>query len=310
MSKALQLDTFGSKFSESDRSFDGNGANASGETTPGPVDHHAIGISAPEFYEGSKPLAPMIGVIGSKGGVGATTFSINLSVCLADIFNSTATLVDANLQQPDAAAMLGRQLRYTILDLVNKTGAVTPEMLAACCASLDGRDRSFLLSGPMTGEAALKTDLSSLWRCLETIRNYSEYWVIDLPRNIDEHLVKMLDECNLILIVFEATTTSVVGARRWLQVFRDLGYDTNNLLFILSRAGSKEKLLLEGELDELMSDCRLMRVPNAFRLCQEAAIQSMPAYLVASKNAYVTAMKEVATIVNKLARQGVMHGKH
>jgi CO dehydrogenase nickel-insertion accessory protein CooC1 len=160
------------------------------------------------------------------------------------------------------------------------------------------------LSGALTGEAALKTDLSSVWECLASIRAYSEYWIIDLPRNIDQHLVKMLDGCNLILVVLEATTTCVIDARRWQRIFGDLGYDTNNLLFILNRAGSREKMLLEEELDELMSDCRLMRVPNAFRLCQQAAIKSMPAYLVANKNEYVISMKKIATTVNQLVKRG------
>src|SRR5580658_8825890 len=43
---------------------------------------------------------PVVGVLGAKGGSGATTIAVNLAVAIASMRVRT-TLIDANLQQPD-----------------------------------------------------------------------------------------------------------------------------------------------------------------------------------------------------------------
>lgn len=63
------------------------------------------------------PAPPLIVVAGGKGGVGATTIAVNLAVALAQQGQRTV-LVDANLNQPDAAALCRLEEKETILDVL------------------------------------------------------------------------------------------------------------------------------------------------------------------------------------------------
>src|SRR5438105_3154382 len=75
---------------------------------PKPAAERSPGVPLPKAPSQQTVVrkAPVIGVLGVKGGAGATTIAINLAFAMSKRYGS-ATLIDANLQQPDTAAMLG-----------------------------------------------------------------------------------------------------------------------------------------------------------------------------------------------------------
>ena len=60
----------------------------------------------------------MITVLGGKGGVGATTIAVNLTVAIAAL-GRRAVLVDANLQQPDVASQCRLDETETLTDVLS-----------------------------------------------------------------------------------------------------------------------------------------------------------------------------------------------
>src|SRR6516162_5942328 len=76
-----------------------------------PVGDHAgdtaSGADAPFFA----------GVIGAKGGVGASTLAFNLAAALHEILPDV-TLVDADVQQPALSVLSAHEPNYTISDLL------------------------------------------------------------------------------------------------------------------------------------------------------------------------------------------------
>ena len=244
-----------------------------------------------------KEKSSIIGILGAKGGVGATTLAINLSVSIATNHGST-TFVNANLQQPDAAVMLGQRPKYNLLDLLSKTGDLQKEISSSCRSPLcDRLDNCFLLTPPLSGEAVLKTNLSQLSQCMRSLSSDARYWIIDLPKAIDSHLISVLDSCDLIVLVLEATAGAVANARRWLNVFDDLNYQRTNIAVVANRAGSKAGLL-EDELREMMGDSSVLAVPNSSALCRAASLQATPASLLSPKDRYSRAITDLARNIN------------
>jgi len=266
------------------------------------------------LYDGQKTIAfpetdhsHMIGVVGAKGGVGATTISINIAAGLSGKFKHV-TLVDANFQQPDIAVMLGDNPKHTLLGMFSKMDELDSGLLSSYSTPLtDKLQNCLFLSPPLSGEAVLKSNLSELSKCLAAIRPHSQCLVIDLPKSLDRHLLAVLDCLDVIVLVFDATVTGISDARRWLNTFIDLGYGQDKIFLVLNRSGSKAKLF-EKELDQVMPGAGVHRVPNDFELCQASVEQATPACLISPRSKYVKATKEITDqLFSILKKRGQRH---
>jgi pilus assembly protein CpaE len=236
---------------------------------------------------------PMVAVVGAKGGVGATSIAINLAAALS-MTDIRTTIVDANLQQPDVANMIGKEPEHSFMEMLNRKNSLDRQIFEACSASLSNVDLPLnFLSPPLDGSAAFKANLSELAECLSTIRTYSQFWVLDLPRHIDKHLVNIIDMCDKILLVFEATVQSVATCRRWLNIFNELGYSKDKIICVLNRSGSKYTGV-EQQLTEHFSGETIFRIPNASSIAWECSIKGTPIVLAQPNHKYSQAMLKLA----------------
>jgi pilus assembly protein CpaE len=245
---------------------------------------------------GTTPETTMIGVLGVKGGVGTTTVSVNLACALAQLRGLQVTLFDANVQQPDAACLLNRHPRFSILDLLSRQ-TLDDELLAACCETLalDGKGTLRLISPPADAGQALQIESRDVTNLLAALKAHSQpaAWVVDLPRNIDSHLVATLDLMTNIVLVLEATVPALAAARRWFEVFQDLGYGSERVVCVLNRSGGKMKEI-ESQLDSNLRGYPLLRLANAYEAAERACIEGLPLLQLAPRSAYTRDMQELA----------------
>lgn len=217
---------------------------------------------------------PIIGVLGVKGGVGTTTLSLNLAQSLSRVGNQV-TLLDANLQQPDVATLLGKKPEFSLVELLSRGSDIDKEVFEACLVKADEEPAAIqILSPPMSGDGALRTNLSQLSELLSAIRSYSSLWVIDLPRTLDRHLVTMLDKCNHLVVVFEPTLACTAALKRWMKVFEELSYPSEKILFALNRTGGKYKTVEQAVVDQLSGDS-LFKIPNDYIHVERALSQGI-----------------------------------
>lgn len=238
----------------------------------------------------------IVGVLSAKGGSGATTLAVNMSALLADRAGSTV-LVDANLQNPDAALFLGQTAQFGLLELLTGASAPTPEAVNACSIHFSGRQHEWsLLSPPVSGEAALKTHLSSIASCLKATRWNSDYWIVDLSNHLDRHLVTMLDACDVIVVVFEETLAGVSAARRWFNTFQQLEYNPQNIVYVMNRTGSKNRAA-EAQIRELLP-ATAIKVPNAFSLLDESLAAGEPPVVTNRRHKFSQSIAELVERVS------------
>ncbi len=252
-----------------------------------------------------KPTPPVIAVLGAKGGVGSTSIAVNLAAMLA-VAGKKTTLVDCNLQQPDVAQLVGIEPEHSLMEMINRLPFPDKQLYDACCAPVKsgpmGRAELCpaptlnLLSPPLAGEAALKANLSQLAECLKLVRCYSDFWVIDLPKHLDKHLVNMTDMCDKILLVLEPTVSGVAACRRWLNIFSDLGYDKNKIICVVNRAGAKYTSV-EQQLDDCFAEKPIFRLPNASAIAWDCATRGVPIVTAHPKHAYTQAITKLIQFV-------------
>ncbi|CAN5303271.1 hypothetical protein BH11CYA1_BH11CYA1_37710 [soil metagenome] len=253
--------------------------------------------------------AKVIGVLGAKGGVGSTTISINLAAALATHgTNNPVTLLDANLQQPDVACLLNCRPRFSLLDLALRS-AVDDEIIAACAENIvlePGRlARQFcLFSPPLDASQALQVSLADVSRLLGIFKELSATCIVDLPRSVNLELVSMLDLCDCIVLVLEPSVTALAAARRWFDVFQDLGLAKERLVAVLNRSGGKHREI-EKQLSNELNGVPLLRLPNAYEACENASIEGLPVLVKYPRTAYSKAIADLALASQKRSLQYV-----
>jgi pilus assembly protein CpaE len=241
-------------------------------------------------------ISPAVAVIGAKGGAGATTVAINLAAALS-LLRVPTTIIDGHLQHPGVASLLGVEPAHSIIELLTRVGDVDRKLFDACAGDVAGAHFK-LLSPPLSGEAALQTDLTELSRCLELIRHYSDFWVVDLPQHLDRHLVTLTDLCSKIVLVFEATVPGVAACQRWLKVFRDLGYEQERIICLLNRSGSKFKGV-EEQLDDSFFGQPIFRLPNASSAIWDCANKAVPLVVDNPSHPYSKAVLKLAEQISQ-----------
>lgn len=245
----------------------------------------------------AKTTAKVIGVLGAKGGVGATTITINLAATLASTAaNNTISLLDANLQQPDAACLLNCTPRYSLLDLARRS-AVDDEVIAACAENIVLEPaklaRHFrLFSPPLDANLALQVSLAEVVRLLSLFKELPGTCIVDLPRSVNLDLVSMLDLCDCIVLVLEPTVTALAAARRWFDVFQDLGLANDRLVAVLNRSGGKLKEI-EKQLSSELNGVSMLRLPNAYEACESASIEGVPVVAKYPRSPFSKAIDEI-----------------
>ncbi|MBC7998201.1 MAG: hypothetical protein IAF58_09675 [Leptolyngbya sp.] len=242
------------------------------------------------------PLAnALIGVVGSKGGVGATTVCVNLATSLAQNLapdGGFTTLVDANFHQPDAALQLSCQPKHTISEILARAHSLEPQVIEACKNAVGANSGLHLITPAIDGSAGTTYNLSDLVSCLPSLKASSSTTVVDLPRHLDRSLVSLFDQCDIILLVVEPNISSIAATTRWLAAFRDLEYASEKILLVANRMGSKARLL-EQQLLSTFSRNSIAILPNAFRAMETAQIDGLPVLSLLPKDAYSKAMREL-----------------
>ena len=124
-----------------------------------------MNVLAPLSQKKEKPSAKLvgnalIGVLGSKGGTGATTLSVNLAAALSRSLpeETSVSLLDANFHQPDAALYLNCRPEHTLTELLSRAQNLEPHVVDACKNTVAGSDNLRLITAPADGSAATRQD--------------------------------------------------------------------------------------------------------------------------------------------------------
>jgi pilus assembly protein CpaE len=181
-------------------------------------------------------LAPMICVLGPKGGTGKTLVSTNLSVALARRGNRTA-LVDLDLQFGDVGLALGLRPDKTIYDLVNSGGSLDEDKLRDYLV----RHSSGLgvLLAPTRPDQASAITVDFLRDVFTTLRTMSDYVVVDTPPGFTPEVIAAIDSSTAVCLVGMLDSLSLKNTKLGLETLELMGYAPDRISLVLNRADTR-----------------------------------------------------------------------
>jgi pilus assembly protein CpaE len=181
-------------------------------------------------------LAPMICVLGPKGGTGKTLVSTNVAVALALEGHRTA-LVDLDLQFGDVGLALGLRPDKTIYDLVRSGGSLDEDKLDAYLV----RHSSGLgvLLAPTRPDQASAVTVDFLRDVFTNLRSMCDYVLVDTPPGFTPEVIAAIDSSSHVCIVGMLDSLSLKNTKLGLETLELMGYDPKRISLALNRADTR-----------------------------------------------------------------------
>ena len=177
--------------------------------------------------------APMITVLGPKGGTGKTLTSCNLAVSLAQL-GASAVVVDLDLQFGDVGLALGLTPERTIYDLASSGGSLDAEKVDGFLAEHSSGARALL--APVRPDQAAAIDPSFLRQVYELLRAQHDFVIVDTPPAFTPEVIATIDASSHLCLVGMLDALSLKDTKIGLETLAQMGYDPDGFTFVLNRA--------------------------------------------------------------------------
>jgi pilus assembly protein CpaE len=182
------------------------------------------------------PVAPLVCVLGPKGGTGKTLVASNLSVALARR-DLRVALVDLDLQFGDIGLALGLAPERTIYELA-KAGPPYDH---------DKLDRHLMrhssgvkvLVGPTRPDHASAISVDFLRDVYASLRTMSDIVIVDTPPGFTPEVIATIDVSTAACVVGMLDSLSLKNTKLGLETLDLMGYPPEHITLILNRADSR-----------------------------------------------------------------------
>jgi pilus assembly protein CpaE len=180
--------------------------------------------------------APMICVLGPKGGTGKTVTSSNLAVALAQAGKSVSA-IDLDLQFGDLALAMGVRPDKTMYDLVQSGGSMDAGKLDAYAMPHSSGVR--VLVAPTRPDQASSIGPEFLREVYPLLRATSDFVVLDSSPGFTPEVISAIDNSTYVCMIGTLDTLSLKNTRLGLETLELMGYDPDRVVLVLNRADSR-----------------------------------------------------------------------
>ncbi len=168
--------------------------------------------------------ARVIAVTSGKGGVGKTSFSVNLAIEMAKL-GKKVVVFDADFGLANVEVMLGIRPRYNLLDVIKNNMSITDIIT-------NGPSNIGFISGGSGVEELAKLDINSIRLLvseLSKLDNMYDVIIIDTGAGITDTVMEFVMMSPEVVLVVTPEPTSITDAYSLLKVLRNK--DTFNPLY-------------------------------------------------------------------------------
>lgn len=192
-----------------------------------------LGSDGDTGYSADGNQGNLIAVIGTKGGVGATTVAINLAISIHQKTKDYVSLAEVRPGQ----GSIGLQLGY-------RNSTVQNEMLEASLPEITlnrleeslvthGSGVQILLSSFNPGDAILQNNLDQMDYIIRGLKKLSPNTVIDFGAGLAPITQRVLNILDQIVIVAEPVPSSLIQTKALLQNLSSLGVNEQKIFVLL-----------------------------------------------------------------------------
>jgi pilus assembly protein CpaE len=203
-------------------------------------------------------LAPLIVVLGPKGGTGKTLTVCNLAVALA-ARKARPVVVDLDLQFGDVGLALGINPKQTIYDLAVSGGDLDGEKVESYLSRHESGAR--LLLAPVRPDQAAAIDVGFLRKVLEILRGLYDFVLVDTPPAFSPEVIAAIDSSSYICLVGMLDALSLKDTKIGLETLAQMGFGADEIELVLNRADTNVGIS-ERDVQEVLGKTPDVLVPS------------------------------------------------
>jgi pilus assembly protein CpaE len=181
-------------------------------------------------------LAPMVCVLGPKGGTGKTLTSCNLAVSLAQSGRKVA-LIDLDLQFGDVGLALGLAPERTLHDLAKLGGSVDAEKIESFLVPHASGVR--VLMAPTRPDQAAGITVEFLRDVYSALRAGNDFVIVDTPPGFTPEVIASIDSSSHVCMVGMLDSLSLKNTKLGLETLELMGYEPGRIQLLLNRADTR-----------------------------------------------------------------------
>ena len=239
-----------------------------------------------------------ISVMGSKGGVGATTIAVNLAVSLAaKEHNKTVALLDMKLFG-DIHLYLEIEPSYTWVEIIKNI----PLMDAAFLKSVLTLDLSgvHVLPSPAYLPPHNMATPEKIDRLLKVMSKMSDFIVVDLGHVLNETTLKILEVSDRVFLVAVQNMPCMSRIHMMQRIFRNLGYPASENIYIILNGYVKKANIDIEDIKESLGKEVFWTIPKDYLTTISAINRGQPLTKIAPKKDITKSFEELAqSLINE-----------
>jgi pilus assembly protein CpaE len=183
-----------------------------------------------------KAAAPLIAILGPKGGTGKTLIATNLAVALAQR-DANVVLVDLDLQFGDIGLALGLSPERTMYDLMKAGPPFDHEKLDRHLVRHSSGVK--VLIAPTRPDQASAVSIDYLRDIYAALRTMCDAVIVDTPPGFTPEVIASIDVSSEVCMVGMLDSLSLKNTKLGLETLDLMGYDTDRISLVLNRADSR-----------------------------------------------------------------------
>jgi pilus assembly protein CpaE len=180
--------------------------------------------------------APLISILGPKGGTGKTLVATNLAVALAQRDLNVA-LIDLDLQFGDIGLALGLSPDRTLYDLMKAGPPFDQEKVDEHMIRHTSGVK--VLIAPTRPDQASAISIDYLRDIYVSIRTMVDAVIVDTPPGFTPEVIATIDASTEICMVGMLDSLSLKNTKLGLETLDLMGYDAEKVSLVLNRADSR-----------------------------------------------------------------------
>jgi pilus assembly protein CpaE len=183
-----------------------------------------------------RSMAPLIAVLGPKGGTGKTLIATNLAVALAQR-DANVVLVDLDLQFGDIGLALGLSPERTMYDLMKAGPPFDHEKIDRHLIRHSSGVK--VLIAPTRPDQASAISIEYLRDVYAALRTMCDAVIVDTPPGFTPEVIATIDVSGEVCMVGMLDSLSLKNTKLGLETLDLMGYDTGRVSLVLNRADSR-----------------------------------------------------------------------
>ena len=209
----------------------------------------------------------IIALFSLKGGQGVTSLSLNLVDHLSHVTGEKVLLADLNLYRGDVGICLNMPSTYTGFDLVKDLERMDHNLLFSSLAHHP--NGFYVLPAPEEISDADQVSGEDVRRMLALVQRHMDYTVVDLPHDLSDRSLAVLDTADTILVIAQQTLPVIKSVQRTLDLFQELSYGEDKVRIILNRQVRKSEFTT-GDLASILKQPVYATVANDYPALMQA----------------------------------------